>query len=626
APERNDIGQNIYLLELGKKGVKMKNTPGRAKKIVAENLSFPARTKVEENLQPIYMYATAPLQDFWVWEYLLAYGGEASTSHTVDSPYLSGEGTAVLTVNMVGMVNSSSGEEAPYKVTVFLNDVEVGTAEWSEHGDYQFRGEVSAEVLREGGNDVRLVSRLNSGVKYSLVYLDSFELEYLRSYDAENGELFFRSGTFNKITVNGFSSRQVLVLDITDPDNPSRLRTLPKKNETGEYSITVLTEPGHEYLATENISTSVSGEVTVDSPSQLHDRGNSSDYLIITSLNLLDSARRLEEYRAGQGLETMLVDIEDIRDEFSDSLAAPEVLHKFLSHVYHNWSKVPRYVVLVGDGSVDYKDYLGYGYPVVPTELVTTSAGFFPSDNGFADVDGDDGVPEYSLGRIPVVDSSELDSYIDKLVRYEQASSGGNAVLNLVTDRADSAAGNFSASADKLIGLVPGGLTVNRLDAGSLGNSGVHGRLVEALRQGGGILHYKGHSSLVALGRSSSLLSAADIEGMSEIGSPMLMVSMACSTASFGYPEMKSIGEAAVVRADGAAVGFLGATGLSTNYLADTLSEGFYLGLRDLANSGMGDAVAAAKRYYADRESDKDLLYIYNFLGDPAASLPAGTR
>jgi hypothetical protein len=122
------------------------------------------------------------------------------------------------------------------------------------------------------------------------------------------------------------------------------------------------------------------------------------------------------------------------------------------------------------------------------------------------------------------------------------------------------------------------------------------------------------------------LLTASDIDGMSDIGSPMLMVSMACSTASFGYPEMKSIGEAAVVRANGAAVGFFGATGLSANHLADIMSEGFYLGLRDPGNLGIGDAVVAAKRHYAAQESDSDLLNIYNFLGDPAVSVPASTR
>ncbi|CAK8715848.1 hypothetical protein GMJAKD_05000 [Candidatus Electrothrix aarhusensis] len=627
APDRNDIGQNVYLLELGKKGVKVKNMSGRAKEVVAEERSFVARAKVEENHQPIHLYINTPVKDFWAWEYMFAYGTEASLNHNVDSPYMTGEGEVVLTVNLVGMTNSNSGQEAPYKVAVFLNDVEVGIAEWSEQGDYTFQGKVSADLLREGGNEVRLVSQLNSGVVYSFIYLDSFELDYQRSYQAVNGELIFANAEYDSITVQGFSSSNVLALDITNPNKPLRLRTLPGKNEAGEYTITILTKPEHNYFMTENIGLTVSSDITVDSPSQLHNRDNHADYLVISPLNMMSSAQRLADYRAAQGMTAMTIDIEDIQDEFSHALAAPEAVHKFLAYVYENWSIPPQYVVLIGDGSYDYKDYLGYGYPVVPTELVATEDGFFPSDNRFADVVGDDGIPEFAIGRIPVVNSLELNEYIEKLISYEQgASYGENSVLNLVTDRADSTAGDFRASAAKIAELMPKSFSVNHLDAGSLGNGGTHSGVAAALRQGGGIMHYVGHSSLIAFGRSSSLLTASEIESMSDTGSPMLMVSMACSTASFGYPAMRSIGEAAVLRADGVAAGFFGATGLSKNYLADIMAEGFYRGLLDPTTFGVGDAVVKAKRDYAAQGLSNDPLYIYNFLGDPAMSVPAGSR
>jgi hypothetical protein len=85
---------------------------------------------------------------------------------------------------------------------------------------------------------------------------------------------------------------------------------------------------------------------------------------------------------------------------------------------------------------------------------------------------------------------------------------------------------------------------------------------------------------------------------------------------------MRSIGEAAVLQADGVAAGFFGATGLSKNYLADVMAEGFYRGLLDPATSGVGDAVVKAKRDYAAQGLSNDPLYIYNFLGDPAMSVP----
>jgi hypothetical protein len=622
APTRNDIGQNIYLLELGVKGVKMKSAPGRAEEIVLDEQSFVAHTEVEENHQPFHLYINIPVSDFWAWEYLLAYGGDYAVSHTVDTPHLTGHGTATITVNLVSVVNKKTGNSAPYKVTVLLNGHDAGTAEWSEKGDYQFQTEVAANLLLESGNEVKLVSQLNSGVVYSFIYLESIEVDYQRDYEAIKGELFFSNADYDNVTVKGFNGGNVLALDITDPNNPQRLRTLPGKNQAGEYTITVLTETGHTYFITENISSTVAGDMTVDSPSRLRSADNQADYLIISPLNMMDSAQRLADHRASEGMTAMIVDIEDVQDEFSHALAAPEAVHDFLAYAYAEWALVPRYVVLIGDGSYDYKDHLGYGYPLVPSQLVATPDAFFPSDNAFADVVGDDGVPEFAIGRIPAVDTAELERYIDKVIVYEQSLHDIGAVMALVTGRSDARAGDFQASAEKVAGLVPENFTVNRFDVDTLGDSGTHDQLVNTLQQGANILHYIGHSSMIGYGRRSSLLTANEIKSMSGVGSPMMMTSMACSSASFGYPPMNSIGESALLKADGAAVGFFGATGLSRNYLADIMAEGFYRSLFDPTNTRVGDAVVQGKQHYFDQGAKRYPLDIYNLLGDPAMLAP----
>ncbi|MGB5686943.1 MAG: SdrD B-like domain-containing protein, partial [Candidatus Electrothrix sp.] len=626
APERNDIGQNIYLLELGEKGVKMKNTPGRAEEIVFDEQSFAAHIQVEENYQPFHLYINTPVKDFWAWEYLMPYSGYNTVTHTLDVPYLSGYGTAVVTVNLVGVMSTGSLGSVPYKVAVLLNDVSIGTAEWSAVGDYQFQAEVPANLLSAEGNEVKLISQLNSGIAYSLIYFESIELDYERDYQAVNGELIFSDGGYDSVTVYGFRSSQVLALDITDPDTPVRVRTLPGKNDLGEYTVTVRTEPGHEYFMTENIASTVSGELLAKKPSYLRNSSHQADYLVISPLNLTASAERLVQLRESQGLKSMLVDIEDIQDEFSHSLAAPEAVRNFLAYIYEHWTQVPKYVVLIGDGSYDYRNYLHYGYPLVPSLLVQTPDGFFPSDNAFADVVGNDRVPEFAIGRIPVVDTAELEHYIDKLTVYEQSLSKREPLAVVVTDRKDLSAGDFLASGDKVATLMPEGFATQRLDVDTLGETGVHSGIVTALEQGANILHYIGHSSLIAYGRKSSLLTADDIDKMSSIDTPLLMVSMACSTASFGYPPMNSIGESAVLKADGAAVGFYGATGLSFNYQADIIAKGFYTSLFDPANTRVGDAVMHGKENSFTQGAEASTLDIYNLLGDPAMLAPVGSH
>ncbi|XOF33695.1 MAG: C25 family cysteine peptidase [Candidatus Electrothrix sp. YB6] len=632
APERSDIGQNIYLLDFGKKGKKMKSTRGRAKKEVSAEQSYPARVRAEENLHPFHLYINTPVHDFWAWELLFAHDAAddpagSTAVHPVAAPYLTGEGDAAVTVNLVGMTGRGPAGVPLYKVTVFLNGTDIGTAEWSEKGDYQFRADIPAALLREEGNEVQVVSQLNSGVTYSLIYLDSIELEYLRSYEAVDGELTFSDAGYDSVTVRGFSSSKVLALDVTTPDAPRRVRTLPGKNQAGEYTVTLLTEPGHTYFVTENLSPVFAGELSADTPSRLRRRYNRADYLIIAPLHLMESAQRLADHRASEGLKVMLVDIEDVQDEFSHSLAAPEAVHDFLSYVYTNWIQVPPHVALVGAGSYDYKNYLGYGYPLVPAKLAATPDGFFPSDNVLADVVGNDGVPEFAIGRIPAVDSTELDRYTEKLIHFEQdqAERDTGTVMTLVTDMPDPSAGDFAAGADRVAELVSAqGVAVNRLAADALGVNGTHDGIINALQQGGGILHYIGHSSMVALGRSSALLTADEVDAMPDIGVPMLMVSMTCSAGAFGYPPMDSIGETAVLRADGAAVGFFGASGLSENHLADIMAKGFYRSLFDPENVNprIGDAVVGAKQYYSAQGGERSVLDIYNLLGDPALHGP----
>ncbi|MCI5212750.1 MAG: hypothetical protein D3910_29055, partial [Candidatus Electrothrix sp. ATG2] len=210
-PERNDIPWNVYLLELGNKGVKMKSTPGRAEESVESEQSFSTHVALEENLYSLYFYnINKPLGDFWAGDYLPANGADAELSYTVDLPHLTNEGIAAVTINLIGAFDINTGQAPPYKVSVMLNGKNIGTtAEWSEKGDYRFRAEVPAELLQESDNEVRIISQLNSGVAYSLIFLDSIEVEYQRRYEAVNGELFLANDNDERVTVTGFASAGV---------------------------------------------------------------------------------------------------------------------------------------------------------------------------------------------------------------------------------------------------------------------------------------------------------------------------------------------------------------------------------------------------------------------------------
>ena len=48
-------------------------------------------------------------------------------------------------------------------------------------------------------------------------------------------------------------------------------------------------------------------------------------------------------------------------NEFNYGIYNPKAIRDFLSYAYNNWKKSPRYVVLAGNGTYDYKNNLGTG-------------------------------------------------------------------------------------------------------------------------------------------------------------------------------------------------------------------------------------------------------------------------
>ena len=82
-----------------------------------------------------------------------------------------------------------------------------------------------------------------------------------------------------------------------------------------------------------------------------------------------------------------MVDIEDVYDEFGFGVPSPYALQAFLAYARSTWTSPPRYVVLAGDGTYDYKDAFGFGDNLIPPMMVYTPDGLVPSDVWFADVD-----------------------------------------------------------------------------------------------------------------------------------------------------------------------------------------------------------------------------------------------
>lgn len=184
------------------------------------------------------------------------------------------------------------------------------------------------------------------------------------------------------------------------------------------------------------------GEFEPDTVSDLRDNVHQADLIVIAHPDVLDAApasplSNLLAYRAtpqGGGLTSKIVLMQDIQDEFNDGLPGPDAIREFLRWVMstaagEGWAAPkPRFVLLLGDGTFDYKGGTAAG-EFVPTQIVfkdVLQLGYFASDNLMAAVVGSDPLPDLLIGRLPARDVAGANLMLQKILDYEQAPPAGN--------------------------------------------------------------------------------------------------------------------------------------------------------------------------------------------------------
>jgi hypothetical protein len=160
----------------------------------------------------------------------------------------------------------------------------------------------------------------------------------------------------------------------------------------------------------------------IDQPSSWADSSNGADLIVIVHPDLATAAQSLVDHRVAAGLRVAKVEITDVYDEFNGGEVHPRAIQDLISYAYHNWQPpAPSMVLLVGDGSYDYKDNLGLSdVSLIPAYLYdVTSFGESPDENYYVRVDGSDSLPDLAIGRLPARDATELTTMINRILDYE---------------------------------------------------------------------------------------------------------------------------------------------------------------------------------------------------------------
>lgn len=375
------------------------------------------------------------------------------------------------------------------------------------------------------------------------------------------------------------------------------------------------------------------------------------DLLIVSARQFAQEARRLAEFREEHdNLETQVVIIDEIYNEFSSGKTDLTAVRDFVRMLYLRNPAKLKYVLLFGDATYDYRNRLknqsqeqrDSWIPVYESLESLNPVSTFSSDDYVGFTENSEGewaesfdnnhVLKLGIGRLPVKSVAEARVMVDKLIHYASSESTLGAWRNRVHFVADDGDGNVHQDqADALARLVQTEMLPKRifLDAfpqviSSNGKKAVGANMAikSAVSDGTLILNYTGHGGTSGWAEEQ-ILTLSEIQSARGYNNMPLLITATCDFGRYDDPGLVSGGELMVLSPRGAAIGAITTTRpvfSQSNFLINTA---FYESLIRLGrNARIGDILKETK--------NNGMAGVYNrnfsLLGDPSMQLARGRQ
>jgi hypothetical protein len=495
-----------------------------------------------------------------------------------------------------------------------------------------------------------------------IFYFNWLELEYPGK--AYNDQIVFHgdfslTGNFS-FSINGFTQSAVELFDVSNPKTPSMFSNPVAVPSGGGYQLTfsdtLSASIPNKYIALTPAQRKTPANITLANGVDLTLVTDPYDYLIITHENFLTNIQPLATYResGGGGHQVYIAKIGDVYDSYSGGIFTPQAIKDFLKSAYSGWST--QYVLLVGDASIDFKNYAGNVQEnYVPTYLMEYSMGFTdgqthgqtPSDYWFVQnpncISVSTCYPIIALGRLPGKTGAEVDTMVNKIIGYETVNKPPSTASwnkNVLFVSGSDSAGTFDTGSDSLALLVSGaspGYQAVKLYYNT--TSGMTTTIEYNINNGGALVtNYMGHGSVGFWAncfglplQCATFFESSNVANLTNSTKLTFLVTLDCNNGMFaGYGEGSannpySIAETFLKSGTGGSVASFSPTGqgYTTNHkkLATELYQTIF-GTRVLV---IGDAIKQAETtvlgLQGSSAQDLETFSIFVLLGDPATQL-----
>ncbi len=516
--------------------------------------------------------------------------------------------TVVIKVNLYGFSNNH------HEVRPRINGNELPLAIQDGLVFYSVLATVPTSFLQEGGNVLELTSRAGN----DLNYFDSVEVNYSRKFIAEQNKISFFTPGYKKVDITGFTTSGVRVFDLTFEGNPVLLANVPVVEAASGFTAKLPSSRTMVGYAVEDTALLQSPSITENRPSTLDAAANAADMLIIShsTPSFSNAAENWASYRrsaAGGSLSVKVIDVADVFDEYSYGRSGYAGMRSFLERATTDWQTRPRYVLFIGDSTYDPRNYEGFGFfNLIPSQSVSLILEESVSDEALGDFD-DDGLSEIAIGRIPARTAAQINTALNKTIRYElvqQSFSRGVGFAHDVPLGFD-----FENMSFQLNQELPPGTPSWMVSAGD-GNA--HGDLINRINEGPFLINYSGHGA-AGLWANSSFFNNFSVPELTNINNPSVFSMLTCLNGYFLRTNAESLSEVLLFSNTGGAAAAWASTSETTPDIQLIMGVRFF----DRMSSGnierMGDLVKDAKTAI-DAGADVRLSWV--LLGDPALKLP----
>lgn len=389
----------------------------------------------KDSLYERLAYAPANQErDYWFWDKTTSLDSSidyAFNQYFDGFPLWYSDSTQVrLRVALQGMTNSSYCQN-DHKAYIYINEVLIGDIIWDGQQNVIFD-----KVFTAGPNGVPIYAGnyLKVAVTGDLCgYVDDnirinwFEFDYWRANSIYTNYFNFINYDTNGINRYGIFDWYGSDMRIYIPGK----NKLIHQTSTGTYTEFMDTSSSRtEYFLAASNYFAVVDSIIADNSSDLRNAFNGADYIIITHHKFSSIAEQLAAFRQNNFPDTsisnpriMVVDVQDIYDEFSYGLLNPFAIKDFVKYAFDNWQlPPPSYIVLLGDMSYDYRGLLASSRPNFIPAIPYFSNGYgqAASDNLFVAVSGNDVAPDLAIGRLSIETVNEGNILLQKLINYPQ--------------------------------------------------------------------------------------------------------------------------------------------------------------------------------------------------------------